>query len=76
MARHKDSDWSLPEGTPNGKDGTNHGWEAIHTAVLMDIRNEMKKLNSVFACRNAQMIPALLRGIARNTTKNKRKARG
>lgn len=37
----------------------------IQTAVLMDIRDELHKLNGVFGCRNFQDIPNILRGIRR-----------
>ncbi len=73
MARHKDSNWSLPEGTPNGKGSTEHSWPAIHSAILMDIRDELKSLNAVLHCPNFLEIPRVLREIRRNTTKNRKK---
>ena len=72
MARHKDEHWNLPEGTPNGKGGTSHSWNSIGVAVLMDIRDELKRLNATLDCRNFQQIPATLRKVARNTEKPKK----
>jgi hypothetical protein len=74
MARHKNTDWNLPEGRQAAEKGvTIHGWPAIHSALLMDIRDELQRLNSLLACRNFQQIPATLRAIQRNTTKRRRK---
>lgn len=44
-------------------------------AVLMDIRRELKKLNAVFACPNAQRIPFVLDQIQKNTRKPAKKKR-
>lgn len=63
MARHANTDWSLPEGTPT------HQWASIHAALLMDLRDELQTLNKLLACRNFTGIPATLRAIKRNTTK-------
>jgi hypothetical protein len=76
VARHKDTNWNLAEGTPslNGH-GTTHTWDAIHTALLMDIRDELKELNTtlrVLRCRNFLQIPARLERIARQTKKAQR----
>jgi hypothetical protein len=67
MARHANEEWSLPEGTPNGDGTSRHSWDSIHAAILMDIRDELKKLNSVFACPNFRRIPWVLDEVARNT---------
>ena len=45
MARLKDQNWNLPEGTPTKSGGRSHSWESIHAALLMDIRDELKQLN-------------------------------
>ena len=71
MARRKDVSWgiNLPDEdglTPNGH---------CQLAVLMDLRDELKQLNRVFACPNFQAVPQILRTIRRNTTKP-RKRRG
>ena len=68
MARHKNLSWTLPEGTPY------HSWESIHAALLMDIRDELQRLNAAIWCENFQQVPVKLDRIARNTTKRPRKA--
>ena len=47
MARHKNVDWNLPldSGNPN-----RHTWDSIHTALLMDLRDELQRLNSLMHC--------------------------
>ena len=65
MARHKDGDWNLPIGLKHGGDSLE--WHHARTAVLMDIRDELKTLNAVFRCHNALAIPALLRDIKTQT---------
>jgi hypothetical protein len=60
--RHKDRDWSDAPNT----------YENADLRVLMDIRDELKQLNAVFACRNAQMIPSYLRRILANTPKRRK----
>jgi hypothetical protein len=63
--RKKNVNWQLPERLVT--------WDQVNTALLMDIRDELQQLNSVFACRNAQEIPALLRMIKKNTSPKKAK---
>lgn len=80
MARHKDSQWNLPEGRP-GRDGSStHDWESIHTALLMDIRDELKiiakntaTLPRVLECSNFLAIPFKLDRISSNTAKPRKK---
>lgn len=67
--RHKNGNWQLP----TNDSGVIQTWDAVHTAVLMDIRDELKQLNRVFACPNFQGIPQVLRRIRANTTKPKRR---
>lgn len=50
MARLKDQNWNLPEGTLNSNGGRTHSWESIHTALLLDIRDELKQLNATLGC--------------------------
>ena len=59
MARNKDFDWNLPE-----KD---HTLDSAQTALLMDIRDELKALNHLLSCSNFLSIPDSLRTIARQT---------
>lgn len=64
MTRHKDACWDLP--TPPGMGGA-------QIAVLMDIRDELKKLNDLLGCRNFINIPLSLNQIEENTRRRKRK---
>jgi len=73
MARHKDTAWNLPDGTPTGRGNREHSYPSIHAALLMDIRDELKRLNAAISCLNFQAIPSELRKIVRNTTKRRRR---
>lgn len=69
MARYKDVNWTFP-------DSGEVRWSQIPTAILMDIRDELKSLNALLHCGNFQRIPTTLRTISRNTHKpKKRKAK-
>ena len=61
-------DWTIAEA-----DGTVPSWERAGIAVLMDIRQELRRLNSLLACPNFISIPNTLRQIRRNTTRKTRK---
>ena len=74
MGRHKDVEWNLPDGSCKSDGSRTHMWESITAALLMDLRDELKRLNHLLSCPNFVAIPATLRTIARNTTKRKRKA--
>lgn len=65
MARNKDLNWSC--GVPPCSN------DDAQLAVLMDIRDELKRLNSVMNCQNTLRIPGVLDQIAANTRKPKRK---
>lgn len=65
MARHKDQNWKIPDRPEN--------WTQANTAVLMDIRDELKRLNSLLNCPNFIAIPRTLRRISANTHKPKRR---
>lgn len=71
MARHKDQNWSLPEGTPTAQGGREHQWESIKVALLMDIRDELKSMNAILHCSNFIRIPQKLDEIRRNMEKKK-----
>lgn len=58
--RRKDTNWKIR----TNADGTVPAPDA-HLAVLMDIRDEMKKLNGLLHCQNFVAIPAILRQIVR-----------
>lgn len=62
MARYKDVDWTLNEDQIGS-------WQQVEVAVLMDIRDELKLLNSMLRCPNFQQIPAKLDAIRKNTAK-------
>ena len=66
--RRKDANWEIktnPDGTSPTDDAT--------LAVLMDIRDELKKLNNLLHCHNFITLPLKIEAIRRNTTKPKRK---
>lgn len=65
MARHPNVDWNLPDSLKT--------WEQVNTAVLMDIRDELQRLNRLLYCSNFTAIPSILRAIGRNTTKPRRR---
>jgi len=67
MARHKDLDWNLPEGTPG------HSYDSILAALLMDMRDELRALNATLRCQETQRIPRYLRRIAANTARPRAK---
>ena len=69
MGRFENVEWDLPKNA----DGGIKSWDAVKVAVLMDIRDELKRLNGVLHCDNFMKIPATLRQIKRNTTKPVRK---
>lgn len=58
--RHKDQQWMVDE---------NAGFPGATLCVLMDLRDELKRLNAVFACHNTQEIPDILRRISCNTAR-------
>lgn len=61
MSRFKDSEWvALP-----------NEWHYAHVRVLMDIRDELKKMNAILNCGNFIAIPSKLDRIVTNTTKRK-----
>ena len=70
MARFKDVNWSLRE-TASGQPHSN---DDVTQAILMDLRDELKRLNVVFACERFQCIPHVLDQIRRNTTKRRSRA--
>ena len=62
MADPRWVDWELGN-------GPRFSWEAVHTALLMDIRDRLTQLKSILECPNVQDIPRQLRAINRNTRK-------
>lgn len=48
-------------------------WQRAGIAVLMDIREELRRLNLLLHCPNFTRIPQTLREIQKNTKKRKRR---
>lgn len=65
MARHKDAFWGLPD--------KSDGYPMASLAVLMDIRDELKRMNTLLHCENFQGIPRKLDRISRNTAKPRKR---
>lgn len=84
MARFKDQNWSIP-GSYDGIAGLNTQHAML--SVLMDIRDELKSLNSksefirentlavksTLSCSNFQRVPRILERISANTAKPRKK---
>jgi hypothetical protein len=56
--RQKDANWIV-----TNADGTVTSWEQVQAAVLMDIRDELKRLNNVLQCPNFIAVPSKLDAI-------------
>lgn len=71
MARYKDVNWNL-YGNDGDKlvDNVN-----IKIALMMDIRDRLDRVLRVLECSNTADIPCILRRIARNTAKKRRKTK-
>lgn len=67
--RHKDANWTFP----TTEDGSLEDWKYVPMALLMDIRDELKQLNRVFACHNFVSIPHKLDQLVKNTKKRRKK---
>ena len=65
MARFKNTDWNLP--TDNGRIKT---WEQAQLAVLMDIRDELQRLNNLLYCQNFIGMPHTLKRIDKRLAKH------
>lgn len=59
MARHENVNWNLPA----GEGGAGTPWNAVFAALLMDLRDELQKLNRLLGCSNFLGIPQTLRDI-------------
>lgn len=64
--RYAHCDWDL---------GSPITWGKVQLALLMDIRDELQKLNKLLRCENFQAIPTTLSHIAVNTRKPRKKRR-
>ena len=67
MARHKNIDWRLPELAA----GRTLSTDFIDCALLMDIRDELRELNTLLNCPNFLAIPGKLEQIRRNTARKR-----
>lgn len=71
MARHKNANWNLNDPVKS--------WEELNSALLMDIRDELQKLNNTLACyrvsRMSDDINRIERRLQRNMPLQKRKAK-
>jgi len=71
MARRRqrvNSEWETPEG-----DGFR--WEHVQIEVLMDIREELRRLNLLLHCQNFQNIPSKLEAIRRKLPTPRKRAK-
>lgn len=62
--RHKDVRWNL---------GERPDWAGANLAVLMDIRDELKKLNALLHCTNFLGLPGDIRSIKNRLTCRRRR---
>ena len=69
MARRKNTEWSLPDL------GETVTVDQAQLAVLMDIRDELQRLNALFNCSNFLAIPHTLRAIEKNTRPKRKRSR-
>jgi hypothetical protein len=70
MRKYRNTEWQ----TRNAF-GIAHSWDTAQVDVLMDIRDELQKLNRVFECGNFLRIPYTLECIQKNTKKPKKRKR-
>lgn len=75
--RHRNANWMVTD--DQGRITT---WEQVQVALLMDIRDELQRLNRVLQCPNFIAVPLKLdlirqelREVRRNTKKRKRVAK-
>jgi len=66
---YKNWDWNIGTAYPVPT------WDQVKTAILLDIRDELQKINAVLGCSNFQAIPRQLAQINANTKPKRRKAR-
>jgi len=75
MARLKDENWNLNNGTLKVDGSRAYPIETIQAALLMDLRDELRRLNDLLHCQNFIEIPATLRSIRRKLPTPARKAK-
>jgi len=62
--------WRVTDEAGNPHNGIRDG---VMLAVMMDLRDELQRLNCLLSCPNFTAIPTTLRSIRRNTAKPKEK---
>src|SRR5258708_38849987 len=67
--KHAGTVWNLTEVPTRNS----YSPQTAHSALLMDIRDELQTLNALLNCARFIAIPTTLNKIAKNTTKRKRK---
>jgi hypothetical protein len=67
--RHANKGWNLP----TSAEGRIESWDMVKIAVLMDIRDELQRLNTLLYCKNFTGLPFTLKQIDKNTRKRKKK---
>ena len=68
--QYPDVEWNLAN-----EQGNIATWRHVSIAVLMDIRRELRTLNSLLRCPNFQAMPGYLARISRNTAKPRKAKR-
>lgn len=63
--RFKNLNWNLP----STEEGKLPKWDYVPIALLMDIRDELQRLNKLLGCANCVAIPRKLDQIEVNTRK-------
>lgn len=66
MARFKNNRWNVGGDDTPGK-VVSPNMEGAQLAVLMDIRDELQSLNSIFGCYNFTTLPNVIKTIRANT---------
>lgn len=69
--RLRNREWNLLDEAGNWYQGSYGG---ASLGVLMDIRDELQRLNALLHCENFTQIPTTLRGIKRGLAPRKKKA--
>ena len=68
--RRADANWQIGD-----EQGRVLSWDECLLAVLMDIRRELKAINTVLACPSLRGIPWSLTTIAKNTKRRRKRVR-
>ena len=68
--RHANKIWTIGEQTGNVPT-----WERVGIAVLMDLRDELQRLNRLLACPQFLSIPSKLEAIRHNTRQPRKRNR-